>query len=152
MPLRPLTRTLTTFCLALLLSGAAAGRVRQDGGITVEDYCRLTQSLMELSVREWEQRAELAAAGKEDRKALAAKFEAVTKQYRPLREEVYARHGLTPKEDLRYASEHRAEIESYLEENPDVRDALVSLKVRIDALIAQVESAAPAPPPEGAQR
>lgn len=151
MPLKSVKRPLTAFCLALLLSGAAAARAPRNGEITVEDYCRLTQSLMELSVKEWEQRAELAAAGKEDRKALAAKFEEVTKQYRPLREEVYARHGLTPKEDLRYASEHRSEIESYLDENPDVRAALDALKARIDALIEQVESAAPAPP-EGGQR
>lgn len=152
MPLKSVTRPLAALFPLLLLLGTAAGRVPQNGGITVEDYCLMTQSLMELSAEEWEQRAELAAANKGDRKALAAKLEGVTKQYRPLREEVYARYGLTPREDLNYASRHRSEIESYLEENPDLRAALDALKARIDALIDRVESAAPAPPPEGGQQ
>lgn len=151
MPRQHITRPLATASLLLLLLCPAGLHARRAGAVTVEDYCLMTQSLMELSVQEWEQRAELAAAGKGDRKALAAKFEEVTKQYRPLREEVYARYGLTPGEDLRFASEHQSEIAGYLEEHPDLRDSLDALKTRINALIDQVESAAPAPP-KGEQR
>jgi transposase len=111
----------------------------------------MTQSLMELSVKEWEERAQAAAANKGDRKKLSAALEDVTKRYRPRREEIYGRYRMTPKEDLRYASDHQPEIADYLDEHADVRDAIDSLKARIDALIEQVESAA-APPAEGAQR
>lgn len=151
MTVQPLTRTLSTFFSLLLLLASATGHPLQKPAITVEDYCRLTQSLMELSVKEWEQRADLAATNKGDRKQLAAKLEAVTKQYRPLRVEVYSQYGLTPAEDLRYASDHRSEIADYLDEHPDIRDSIESLKARINALIEQVEAAAPTPP-EGAQR
>jgi FMN phosphatase YigB (HAD superfamily) len=133
----------------LLLLGPAAASPVQQSKITVEDYCRLTQSLLELSVREWEERADLAATHKSERKQLTTKLAAVTNRYRPLREESYNRYGLSLAADLRYASEHQSEIETYLDENPEVRDALDTLKQRINALIEQFESAAP-PPAEGA--
>lgn len=152
MNVQSVSRTLSTFLLLLLVLGsAAAWTPPRKGGITVEDYCRLTQSLMELSVKEWEQRADLAATSKGDRKKLTAKLEAVTKEYRPLREEVYSQYGMTSAEDLRYASEHQSEIADYLDEHPDIRDSIDSLKARINALIEQVESATTAPP-EGAHR
>jgi hypothetical protein len=146
-----LTRTTTTtlstcLCLLLLLAPIVASAVRQSD-ITVEDYCRLTQSLLELSVHEWAERVDLAA--KSDRKKLSSELEVVTKRYRPLREEIYSRYNLSLTADLRYASEHRAEIESYLDDNPEIRDSLDALKERINALIEQFESAVQ-PPPEGA--
>lgn len=154
MPLQTVTRTLAAFFLLLLTlpPGAVSPLPARGGGITVEDYCGLTKSLMELSVKEWEERAQVAAANKGDRKTQAAKLEEVAKEYRPQRGEVYARYGMTPSEDLRFASEHRSEIADYLDEHPEVRDSLDSLKARIDALIEQVESAAPAAPPEGGQQ
>lgn len=154
MTLQLVTRALSTLLLLLTLAHgpAADARVaRPGGGLSVEDYCAMTQSLMELSVSEWEERAQAAAANKGDRKKLAAALEDVTKRYRPRREEVYGRYGMSPKEDLRYASEHQSEIADYLDEHTDVRDALDSLKARINALIEQVESAAP-PSQEGAPR
>jgi hypothetical protein len=153
MPLQLITRTLSTFLLlTMLLPGAAAAYAPPaDGGLTVEDYCLMTQSLMELSVKEWEERAQAAAANKGDRKKLSAALEDVTKRYRPRREEVYGRYAMTPKEDLRYASDHQSEIADYLDEHTEVRDSLDSLKARIDALIDRVESAAP-PSTEGGQR
>lgn len=151
MPWQTVMRPLSTFLLLLLLlPGAAPARALPAGEITVEDYCRLTQSLLELSVKEWEERADLAASNKGDRKAMAAKFEKVTKHFRPLRAEVYARHGMTPAEDLRYASDHRQEIADYFDENPDVRDAFDSLKARLNELIKQVESGNT--PPEGGSK
>lgn len=153
MALQLITRTLSTFLLILLsFAPAADARApRRDGGLTVEDYCLMTRSLMELSVGEWEARAKAAAANKGDRKKLAAALEDVTKRYRPQREEVYARYRMTPKEDLRYASDHQSEIADYLDNHADLRDAIDSLKARIDALIEQVESAAP-PSTEGGQQ
>ena len=151
MPLQTVTRTLAAFFLLLITfpSGAASPLPARGGSLTVEDYCDMTKSLMELSVKEWEERARVAAANKGDRKTQTAKLEEVTKEYRPLREEVYGRYGMTPQEDLRYASEHRQGIADYLDEHPEVRDSLDSLKARIDALIERVESAAP---PEGEQQ
>lgn len=153
MPLQLITRTLSTFLLMLSLSAPAADAraPRRDGGLTVADYCLMTQSLMELSVGEWEERARAAAANKGDRKKLTAALEDVTKRYRPQREEVYDRYHMTPQEDLRYAGDHQSEIADYLDEHTDIRDAIDSLKARIDALIDQVESATP-PSPEGGQK
>jgi hypothetical protein len=154
MPLQLITRTLSTLLLILSLAHGPAANARAplpDGGLSVEDYCLMTQSLMELSVGEWEERARAAAANKADRKKLAAALEDVTKRYRPQREEIYGRYRMTPKEDLRYAGEHQSEITDYLDEHTDIRDAIDSLKARINALIDQFESAAP-PSTEGAQR
>ena len=153
MPLQLITRTLSTFLLLTLLPvpSANARAPLPDGGLSVEDYCLMTQSLMELSVGEWEERARAAAANKGDRKKLGAALEDVTKRYRPRREEIYGRYRMSPKEDLRYASDHQSEIADYLDEHADIRDALDSLKARIDALIEQFESAAPAPPEGGQQ-
>lgn len=153
MPLQLITRMLSTFLLLLPLThgAAAVAAPRPDSGLSVEDYCLMTQSLMELSVNEWEARAQAATANKSDRKKLTAALEDVSKRYRPQREEIYARYGMTSKEDLRFASQHQSEIIDYLDEHTDVRDRIDSLKARIDSLIEQVESAAP-PSTEGVQR
>lgn len=155
MPLQLITRTLSTLLLLLSLAhgaAVAARAPRPDAGLSVEDYCLMTQSLMELSVKEWEERARVVTKNKNDRKKLAADLEDVTKRYRPQRETIYALYGMAPKEDLRFASEHQSEIADYLDEHTDIRDSLDSLKARIDALIEQVESAASAAPPEGGQQ
>jgi hypothetical protein len=149
MPRQATKRLLSTFFFTSLLLGLAAAPEARQSGLTVEAYCQLTKSLMESSVQEWEERVEVATSHQGDRKELAAKLEAVTERRRPQRDEVYSQYGLNPGADLRYASEHRAEIEGYLEENPEVREALDSLKTRVNTLIQQFEAVAPAPP-EGA--
>jgi hypothetical protein len=144
-------RLLPAISFLLLFSFSAMATFGWQDDISVEDYCRLTQSLMELSVQEWQGRLDLATQSKNDRKGLSQKLEAVTKRSKPLRDEIYLHYGMSPKDELRYASDHRPEIESYLEENPEVRDSIDSLKKRIDDLIQRFEAAAP-PPSEGAQR
>lgn len=144
-------RLFIAISLLLLFSFSATLTFGQRDPITVEDYCRLTQSLMELSVREWQERLDLAARNKDDRKELSWKLEETTKRNKSLRDEIYSRYGMNLKDDLHYASDHRAEIDSYLEENPEISDSIASLKKRIADLIQQFEAAAK-PPSEGAQR
>lgn len=145
------TRLLPLLCLLLLQPPAAAAARAPGGELTVADYCELTRALLELSAREWQERVDAAAQKKGDRKEMLRTLERVAKSYRAQQDEVYGRFGMSAREDLRYASDHQSEIESYLEENPEVRDSIESLKARIDALIEQFESAA-AGPTEGARR
>lgn len=95
---------------------------------------------MELSIQEWQERVEAANQNKDDRKKLTERLEEITDRNRGLRDETYRRYGMSARDDLRYASAHAKEIESYLEENPDVRNAIGSLKERISSLVQQFEA------------
>ncbi len=145
------TRTLTLLCLLLLLPCAGLLARGADGELSVADYCAMTQSLLEISASEWQERVDIAAEKKADRKEMLRKLEEITNRYRARQGEVYSRYGISPRDDLRYAAAHRAEIENYLEENSEVRNSIESLKGRIDALVQQFESAT-ATPTQGAQR
>lgn len=118
---------------------------------TVENYCRLTISLMQRSVEEWQERVPAAERIKTDRKKLEAALQAVTKKYRDQRTEEYKQFGFDQKTYLHYATDHKTEIESYLEDNPELQQAIDGLKKQIDNLIEQFESAA-SPRPEGAEK
>lgn len=150
MPRQATQRLLSTLFFAALLLGLAAVPSARQSGLTVESYCQLTKSLMEFSVQEWEERVQIVNSHEGDRAELIAKLDAATQRRRPQRDEIFSRYGLGPGEDLRYAAQHRAEIESYLEENAETRESLDALKARVGALIQQFEAAAPAPPQEGA--
>jgi hypothetical protein len=124
---------------------------RQARELTVEDYCRLTISLMQRSVEEWQERVPVAEKTRTDRKKLASALQAVTKKYQDQRTEEYQRFGFDLQTCLHYATDHKTEIEGYLEDNPEVQQAINDLKKQIDTLIQQFESAA-SPRQEGVDK
>jgi len=97
---------------------------------------------MELSVQEWQERVPIAQRNKGDRRKLEAALKETTKKYEDRRGEAYQRFAVDQRTYLRYSSDHKTEIESYLEENPDVQSSINELKAQIDNLIQQFESAA----------
>jgi len=124
---------------------------QQTRDLAVEDYCRLTISLMQRSVEEWQERVPIAQKSKNDRKKLEAALQTVTKKYQDQRSEEYKQFGFDQRAYLHYATDHKTEIESYLEENPEVQKAIDDLQKQINNLIEQFESAA-APHQEGAEK
>lgn len=118
---------------------------------SVEDYCRLAISLMQRSVEEWQERVPVAEKIKTDRKKLASALQAVTKKYQEQRIEEYKRFGFDQQTYLHYMTDHKTEIEGYLEENPEVQQAIDALQKQINNLIDQFESAA-SPRQEGAEK
>lgn len=138
------------FVLLLICSFKAAVRA-QTTDLTVEDYCRLTVSLMELSVQEWQERVPIAEKTKSDRKKLDAALQDVTKKYRDLRTGKYKQFGLDQSAYLHYTTDHKTEIEDYLGDNPEVQRSIDDLKQQIANLIQQFESAA-SPSREGGDK
>lgn len=141
---------LATTSFLLVLVSVSAMTVGRPGEIPVAEYLRLTQTLMELSVQEWQERVDTATEHKSDRQKLEQKLEEVTERNRSQRNETYRRFGISQKEALQYASSHASEIESYLAENPEVNNSIDSLKERIRMLVEQFEVAMS--PEKGAQR
>lgn len=136
----------------ILLLCAVGSVVRgQSTDLTVENYCRLTVSLMQLSVEEWQERVPVAEKTKTDRKKLESALQTVTKKYREQRTETFQQFGIDQRAYLNYATDHKTEIESYLEENPEVQQTIEDLKTQINKLIEQFESAA-SPRQEGAEK
>lgn len=136
----------------LLLLCTWGNEVRgQSTELTVEDYCRLTISLMQVSVEEWQERVPVAEKIRTDRRKLENGLEAVTKKFREQRTEKLKYFGISQQSYLNYSAEHKTEIESYLEDNPEVREAIDYLQKQIDKLIEQFESAA-SPHQEGAEK
>ena len=125
---------------ALLLFGSMGSETKaQKSDITVEDYCRLTISLMELSLHEWQERVPVSAKVKGDRQKLETALKDAAKKYDDLRTAQYKQFGLDQKTYVHYATDHKAEIESYLEDNWEVKQAIEFLKMQIDDLIQQFE-------------
>ena len=140
------------FGFVLLLVCTLNSEVRaQSTELTVEDYCRLTISLMQISVEEWQERVPVAEKIKTDRRKLEAGLQSVTKKFGEQRAETLKQFGISRQALLTYTTEHKTEIESYLEDNPEVREAIDSLQKQINKLIEQFESAA-SPRPEGAEK
>jgi predicted metal-binding transcription factor (methanogenesis marker protein 9) len=140
-------RGLTIFLL-LLACLTAMGLSRFE--ISTEEYCQLKQALVELSIQEWQERVEAANQNKDDRKKLTERLDEITERNRGLRDETYRRHGMSSRDDLRYASTHAKELESYLEENPEVKNSIESLKERLNRLVEQFEAVMS--PAKGAQQ
>lgn len=138
------------FVLLLVCTLGSEARA-QSAELTVEDYCRLTISLMQISVEEWQERVPVAEKIKTDRRKLEAGLQSVTKKFGEQRAERLKQFGISRQALLTYTTEHKTEIESYLEDNPEVREAIDSLQKQIDKLIDQFESAA-SPRPEGAEK
>jgi hypothetical protein len=157
---RPGSLLTLTFVLLILCSfeGVVRGQSTDTIGVapqatepTVEDYCRLTISLMQRSVEEWQERVPVAEKTKTDRKKLASALQAVTKKYQDQRAEEYQRFGFDLKTYLHYTTDHKTEIEGYLEDNPEVQQAIDDLKKQIDSLIQRFEAAA-SPHQEGEKK
>lgn len=133
----------------LLASGFAPVHA-QNAELTVEDYCQLTRSLMELSVGEWQDRVSalgqvkggpVEVQSKGGNKELLGDLEKISSRHRRLRNQLYKEFKIGRRAYLSFASDHRVEIESYLEEHPEVRADIDSIKDRINRLIEQFESA-----------
>ena len=133
------TALLQTIIILLVLTFTPASTPSQAAEPTIEEYLRLTHVLMELSIQDWRERVEVATQIKDDRQKLAQKLEEVTDRHSSTRQETYRQHGMSARAALLYASKHASEIESYLEENPDVKSSIESLKERINALVQQFE-------------
>lgn len=144
--LRPLHLPgLTLAVLFVCACASVASAQRKD--LTVEDYCRMTISLMDLSVQEWQERNPVAEKIK-GRQKLEAALQDVTKKYRELRSEKFKKLGLDQSSYLHYATDHKTEIESYLADNPEIKQAIDDLQKQINKLIEQFEGAA-LPQPKG---
>ena len=147
-----LSFVLLLICFGSVVRGQdAANAVAPPANPTVEDYCRLTISLMQRSVEEWQERVPVAERVKTDRKKLETALQAVTKKYRDQRSEEYKQFGFDQRTFLHYATDHKTEIESYLEDNPEVQQAINDLKKQIEKLIEQFESAV-SPHPQGGEK
>lgn len=125
----------------LLICCSDRATASQPPELKVKDYCRLTVSLMELSVREWNDRIPAAGQNITDRKKFQARLDEIAKKYADLQNTNYRQFGTDRRAYLLYAADHSAEIESYLENNASVKDAIDSLKNQINNLIQQFESA-----------
>jgi hypothetical protein len=116
----------------------------QNAELTIENYCQLTKSLMELSVREWRDRLGVASEQKQGaRKEIIKSLDKITSQYRKSQNQLYKQYGIGRRSYLHYGSDHKAEIEGYLEEHQDVKGEIESIREQINGLIQQFESTVP---------
>ena len=128
--------------LSLILLLLCFNPVRgQNSEFTTENYCQLTKSLMELSALEWRDRVKTAIDQKQSSsKEMVKSLEKLTSQYRKPQNRAYRQYGIGKRFYLRYGSDHKTEIESYLEDNQDVRGEIESIREQINGLIQQFES------------
>jgi len=149
--------------LPLLMVSVGSTTPAWNDEVTVEVYGQMTLKLMELSLQEWQERVSaidqntdgrkkrkliqkwrqnVTAADQDtdDRRKWTLKLEDITRRNQSRRDEVHRQYGMSAKDELRYVSEHASEIDSYLEDNPEVKESIQSLKRNINILIEQFEA------------
>jgi hypothetical protein len=67
-----------------------------------------------------------------------------TIENRETKDNLFIKYWTTTREYLYYGRDHKSEIESYLEENPEVKKTIDAAKKRIDSLIEEFETIASA--------
>src|SRR5262245_26344185 len=131
-------KALPLVLLMLWVPGPVHG---QDAELTAERYCLLTKSLMELTAREWKDRIETAKGLKRSpRKEMVERLDSLANQYRKSQNRLYRQFGIGRSAYLSYASDHKIEIESFLEDHQDVKGEIDSIKDQINGLIQKFES------------
>jgi len=132
-------RSVCTLALAVLLAGAASAGEPPAAAATVEQHVALSIELLEASVGEWQERLALATAQMDAeardkaRASLAAKYKAV-------RDALYERYQTTSPSHLAFAGSHRADIDAYLDEAPEIKARIDSLTQTLRSLIEQHEA------------
>jgi uncharacterized protein YhaN len=134
-----------TLMLSLLLSVQIAGATDAPT-LTADAYWQLTKARLELTAHEWQERITSAEQAKGDRQMLIARSAAITKQYRGYERQLHEQAGISQQDFLQFASSHSREIESYLEENQDVKRDLEALRLTIRSLMDQFDSLTQAKP------
>jgi len=106
----------------------------------LEQQVELSVQLLELSVAEWKERADVPAANGADGSARSAALAALEKKYKAERARLYESHFTSATAHLTFFATHADEVAAYLEENPDIKSRIDSLSQTLRSLITQEES------------
>lgn len=125
--------------LAMLVSAPFV--VAADGAnLSVGQYWELTKARLELAALEWRDRIASAEQAQGNRETLIANSGAIAAQYAIRHNQLLAKFGVSQQAYLHFATDHSREIESYLEENADLKRVLDNLRKNIQSLIQRLDS------------
>ena len=126
---------------ALVLAAAAAARAGEPAATepTVERHVALSVELLEASVAEWQERVALATAEMDaaERDKARAALEA---KYKAVRGRLYEQYQTNSPAHLAFAGAHRAEIDAYLDDAPEIKARIDSLTQALRSLVGQHEA------------
>ena|SRR5688572_9400516 len=132
-------RFVCTAALVVVLAGAVRAGEPRVAAPTVEQHVALSVELLEASVAEWQERVALAAA-EMDAEARDKARASIASKYKAVRDSLYERYQTTQLSHLAFAGAHRADIEAYLDDTPDVKARIDSLTQTLRSLISQHEA------------
>jgi hypothetical protein len=107
---------------------------------TLEQQVALSVQLLELSVAEWQERVAIAPADGTDGMARSQALAAVEKKYKSERARLHETYSISVTAHLTFFARHGADVEAYLEENPDVKARIDGLSQTLRNLITNEES------------
>lgn len=121
--------------ISLLLSCAVCAPAAAAQTMSVEDYWRLTKARLDVSATEWQERLTAAQQANGSRDKLLADSAAITKKYAAAYSQVLADFGMTQEAYLHFPATAPVEVESYLEENAEVKIELDAVRQKIRSLM-----------------
>jgi chromosome segregation ATPase len=107
---------------------------------SIQDYCEISWKILTVTEMELKDRIALAKSHTGTQQELDAALQSLDAQYERLKNQVYSTYGTTVQAFLRYGAAHQSGINSYLEQNSSVKDALEDLNKRIQSLRQEMES------------
>jgi hypothetical protein len=119
--------------------------------ISVDSYCQLVIQSMQMEVANMQTIIDIINQYKEDAETLERQIELKQAQLDQTRNDLYSSYGITADDYVAYMGENVKKVNSYLKENPDVKQQIGDLSVQLKELINQEDalmaSAEPSPPP-----
>jgi len=112
----------------------------EPGDFTLDNYFQLTKVRLQAAAIEWQARIAAAQQAKGDRKMLLTRSNAISKEYAGYHRQFHAKFGTNPITYMRFGTEHAKEIDSYLEENPQVKQEIDSLRQTVEGLMQTFDS------------
>jgi hypothetical protein len=107
---------------------------------TLEQHVELSVQLLELSVAEWQERVAIPPADGADAQARSQALAALEKKYKSERARLHQVYSISVTAHLTFFARHGADVEAYLEVNPDVKARIDALNQTLRNLITNEES------------
>ena len=117
-----------------------AGFFYNANALTVEEYCQLKMEWLSYERQVWQNKIDLLNQYHSDPDMFLAKEAQLCNEEKSACEEFLKTYGTNSEEfHLVFPNEHGVEIDTYLENNPEIRDQIDSLSAQNDSLISQYE-------------
>jgi len=136
---------------ALVAASSSTSPAVAQAADAIDAHVALSVALLELSVDEWRERVAVPAAVNPADRGRAAALASIAKRFKAQRDRIYRKWGSTAAAEVVFSAKHAADIEDYLEVNPQIKGHIDVLSQTLRGL-TDLEESKTAPSTAGANQ